>query len=413
MRKFIKDVPVKSIFNLFLVRGSIYLFPFITLPVITRSLGVTQFGILSIFLAAQQYLTMLVEYGFTLTGARDISRESYKEVENKILSEIVICRFLIFLFCSVLVIGAYLILPEYGLTGCYLILLLTVLTSVLNQTHFFIGKERTGFIVISTSITRVISILLVIVFVSSKQDIYIAMLAYSMNVALPNILSTCYLKFSLKYKIFNKIPWGDVLLRFKNGFDIFISNVFTNIYSTLTLIYLGSARGPTETGYYSSADKLKAAAQGVLSPVAQAFFPRVSKRQGHEFYQLWKKSTLILVIFSIFIVLCLLLFSQFIYKIFLGAQYITGLPIYNILSLSIISISFGIGYAQNLYLTQGKTKLLRTIYFVVSILHLVHMPVLVHFFGAIGAALSVLITESLASLLMYSFRKKCFSWNQN
>lgn len=413
MRKFIKDVPLKSIFHLFLVRGSIYLFPFITLPVITRGLGVTQFGILSIFLAAQQYLIMLVEYGFTLTGARDISRSSDKNDENNILSEILACRFLIFIFSSMLVFATYLFLPEYGYAGCYLILLFTVLSSVCNQTHFFIGKERTGFIVISTSVTRVVSILIVIFFVKDKEDIYIAMLAYSMNVALPNIVSTIYLKYSLNYKTFRKTSLDRILSRFRSGFDIFISNVFTNVYSTLTLIYLGSVRGPTETGYYSSADKLKAAAQGILSPIAQAFFPRVSKKEGREFYILWRKSTFILVGFSLFIVVGLLLFSQLIYKIFLGEQYLAGLPIYYILSFSIISISFGIAYAQNLYLTQGKTKLLRVIYFSVSILHMVHMPILVHYYGAIGAALSVLITESLASLLMFSFRKKCFTWSQN
>ncbi|PEG63192.1 oligosaccharide flippase family protein, partial [Lelliottia amnigena] len=74
MFKSFNDVPIKSIVHLFMVRGSLYLFPFITLPIITRSLGVTQFGILSLFLAGQQYLIMLIEYGFTLTGARDISR---------------------------------------------------------------------------------------------------------------------------------------------------------------------------------------------------------------------------------------------------------------------------------------------------------------------------------------------------
>lgn len=413
MLKIIKDVPVKSIFHLFLVRGSIYLFPFITLPVITRSLGVSQFGILSIFLAAQQYLIMLVEYGFTLTGARDIARASSRIDESVILSEIFACRALIFLFCVLAVGVSYTILPEYGYAGCYLILLLSVMSSIFNQTHFFIGKERTGFIVFSTSLTRVLSILIVVIFVREKSDIYIAMLAYSMNVALPNVLSSFYLRYTLKYRNTCELSWVKIKARFKSGFDIFISNVFTNIYSTMTLMYLGSARGSTETGYYSSADKLKAAAQGILSPIAQAFFPRISKKEGDEFYQLWRKSTLIIVSFALCIVAGLLVFSQLIYKIFLGEKYLSGIPIYYILSLSIISISFGIAYAQNLYLTQGQTKLLRMIYLIVSILHLLHMPVLVHFYGAIGAALSVLITESLASFLMFCFRKKCLRWSQN
>ncbi len=411
MLKIIKDVPIRSIFHLFIVRGSLYLFPFITLPIITRSLGVTQFGILSLFLAGQQYLIMLIEYGFTLTGARDVARVSAKEKETIILQEIVACRAWIFIGCCLILFCAYLIFPIN--IGCYAIVLVAVACSVLNQTHFFIGKEKTGFIVISTAITRVISILMVVFFVDSKSDLYIAMLAYSMNSALPNVLSFLYLNYGLNYNILKRVKSPQLALRYKSGFDIFISNVFTNIYSTFTLMYLGTAKGATETGYYSSAEKLKSAAQGILSPIAQAFFPRISKKNGLEFYYLWRKSTFILVGFSILIVATLMLFSKLVYSIFLGEQYIAGISIYYILLMSIISISFGIAYAQNLYLTQGKTKLLRTIYFVVSLLHLCHMPILVHFYGALGAASSVLITESLASLLMFSFRKKCYTWSQN
>ncbi|MGS3142949.1 oligosaccharide flippase family protein [Aeromonas sanarellii] len=411
MLKILQDIPIKSIFHLFLVRGSIYLFPFITLPIVTRSFDVAQFGILSLFLAAQQYLIMIVEYGFTLTGSRDVARISAKSEEVKVLSEIMTCRMLIFLLCIPIIISVYFILQVNGYLGCYIILFFTVTSSILNQTHFFIGKERTGFIVISTSISRILSILIVVLFVRDNDDIHIAMLAYSINVALPNILSSLYLRFYLKYKFSSELSWNVIYLRFTTGFDIFISNIFTNIYSTLTLMYLGSVKGPTETGYYSSAEKLKAAAQGAIAPIAQAFFPRIAKKNGSEFYILWRKSTFILVSVSICIVAFLLVFSQLVYKLLLGSQYISGIQIYYILLFSIISVSFGVAYAQNLYLTQGQTKLLRTIYFFVSILHLIHMPVLVHYYGAIGAALSVLFTESLASLLMFTFRKNCFTWS--
>ncbi|WP_429126814.1 oligosaccharide flippase family protein [Aeromonas media] len=411
MLKILQDVPIRSIFHLFLVRGSVYLFPFITLPIVTRSFDVAQFGIFSLFLAAQQYFIMIVEYGFTLTGSRDVARISAKSEEIKILSEIMTCRMLIFLLCTPIIIGVYFILQVNGYLGCYVILFFTIASSILNQTHFFIGKEKTGFIVISTSISRILSILIVVLFVRDNGDMHIAMLAYSINVALPNLLSSLYLRFYLKYKFSGEFSWKNIYWRFKVGFDIFISNIFTNIYTTLTLMYLGSVKGPIETGYYSSAEKLKAAAQGAIAPIAQAFFPRIAKKNGAEFYILWRKSTIILVSVSVCIVALLLVFSQLVYKLLLGSQYIAGIQIYYVLLFSIISVSFGVAYAQNLYLTQGQTKLLRAIYFFVSILHLIHMPVLVHFYGAIGAALSVLFTESLASLLMFTFRKRCFTWS--
>lgn len=411
MKKFISDVPVKAIMHLFLVRGSIYLFPFITLPIITRSLGVSQFGILSVFLAAQQYLIMLVEYGFTLTGSRDIARE--KNNSDKILTEIVACRFLIAAGCGLIILSVYFLKNFDVYSSCFLILFLTVMSAVFNQTHYFIGKEKTEFIVISSAITRVISIVFVIFLVKSRGDLIIALAAYSINVALPNILSSAYLFYEKRFFKKKLVTFAGIAERFKSGFDIFISNVFTNIYSSLTLIYLGNAKGAIETGYYSSADKLKAAAQGILSPMAQAFFPRISKKNGVEFFKIWKKSSFILVISAFMLVAALILFSKQIYDVFLGSQFINGINAYYLLIFSIISISFGIAFAQNLYLVSGKTKLLRKIYFTVSVLHLAHMPVLVHYFDATGAALSVLITESLASLLMFWFRKICYTWSEN
>lgn len=139
-----KDVPIRSIVHLFLVRGSIYLFPFITLPIITRSLGVTQFGVLSIFLALQQYFIMLVEYGFTLTGSRDIARVKIKSEEQKIISEVVACRLIIFLMSAILLYAIYLLSPIYKSSICYIIVVISVMSSVFNQTHFFIGKEKPG-----------------------------------------------------------------------------------------------------------------------------------------------------------------------------------------------------------------------------------------------------------------------------
>lgn len=409
----LKDVPLKSILHLFIVKGSVYLFPFITLPIISRSFDVAQFGIFSLFLAAQQYLIMIVEYGFTLTGSRDIARLSMKSEEGKVLNEIVMCRIIIFLLCIPIMAVAYFSLQDYGYLGGYVIIFITVMSATLNQTHYFIGKENTGFIVIVSSLTRVLSISIVVINVRSGSDFYIAMLAHSINIALPNVLSFIYVYGYSKHGLIGVPTKTNILYRFSSSWDIFISNVFTNVYGTLTLIYLGMAKGAIEVGYYSSAEKLKAAAQGALSPIAQAFFPRIAKKSGLEFHRLWLKSTIFLVGISIFLVILLLVFGEQVYKILLGSDFHSGIYIYYVLMLSIISISLGVAYGQNLYLVQGHTKLLRSIYISVSLLHIIYMPVLVHLFNGLGAALSVLLTESFASLLMFYFRKKTIIGGSN
>jgi PST family polysaccharide transporter len=78
--------------------------PLLTLPYITRILGDSQYGVFSKTFNYITYFQALVEYGFTLAGARKISLCNTKEERDKIFSSITYSKMLLTLF-SLVVVG--------------------------------------------------------------------------------------------------------------------------------------------------------------------------------------------------------------------------------------------------------------------------------------------------------------------
>ena len=79
----------KIIYNtsmLYLLNIAKILFPLITLPYLTRVLSVTWYGVVAYVKAVMQYMQLIVDFGFLLSGTKDIVLAG--EDQNKINHEI-------------------------------------------------------------------------------------------------------------------------------------------------------------------------------------------------------------------------------------------------------------------------------------------------------------------------------------
>ncbi|MBD4005361.1 oligosaccharide flippase family protein, partial [Xanthomonas citri pv. citri] len=60
------------------------------------------------------------------------------------------------------------------------------------------------------------------------------------------------------------------------GFHVFISTSAISLYSTGIVIILGFISGPTSVGNFNAANTIRNALQGLLNPITQAIYPRIS-----------------------------------------------------------------------------------------------------------------------------------------
>ena len=110
MRNFVSKLFMISLFrgivSFYLIRVITLIFPIIVIPYLARSLNQQCFGVLLYALSIGTALSLLIDYGYVLSGPRDVSRCRSEPLRlNQIASEImaskivlIVVSFLIALF---------------------------------------------------------------------------------------------------------------------------------------------------------------------------------------------------------------------------------------------------------------------------------------------------------------------------
>ena len=137
--------------------------------------------------------------------------------------------------------------------------------------------------------------------------------------------------------------------RFSEGWHIIISSVATNLCAASCLFVVGLCTNNVVVGYFGAADKLLTAVKGLISPIAQCIYPRVSaianesKERALAFLH---KSLLWMGGVALAASLCLFVFAGPVVHLILGDKFAQATSIVRIMSLipffSALSNVFGV-----------------------------------------------------------------------
>src|SRR5687768_14916650 len=88
---------VKNVFSLGLVQVANYVFPFITVPIVSRIIGPDKFGVINFAAAFMTYFTLLINFGFDLSATRALAANRHSpEERNKIFNQVVLAKIILF-----------------------------------------------------------------------------------------------------------------------------------------------------------------------------------------------------------------------------------------------------------------------------------------------------------------------------
>lgn len=137
---------------------------------------------------------------------------------------------------------------------------------------------------------------------------------------------------------------------------VFLSLAATSVYTYFNVILLSFYAGDYVVANFNAADKLRMAAQGLLIPIGQAVFPRLSKLEGYEYSSKLKIYAIRYAIFGVCISAGLVFLGPMLTTIYLGKEYsLSGEYLQSMFLLpAIISISTIL--SQWMLIPQGKEK---------------------------------------------------------
>lgn len=235
--------------------------PFITAPYVSRVLGAEGIGIQS-YTASVQYIFLLIASLGTLSyGSREISmhRDDVNE-RSKLFWEIelmVICTTGIALFGWVFLC---LFSPRYKIFYC--VLSIGIFANMFDITWFFNGIEQFKLTVIRNSAFKIIGIVLLFIFIKSKDDLLLYIFITAFTSLLSNVSLWPYMKRYVVKVDFRKLSFKR---HFKETLVYFIPTIATSVYTVLDKTLLGLITSDVaQNGYYQQAEKIINLAKSVV-----------------------------------------------------------------------------------------------------------------------------------------------------
>lgn len=396
-----------------ILQGLNYLAPLLVWPYLMTVLGAEQFGCISFAIAANQYLMIIVDFGFNFSSTKEIAlAKGNQESINRLFSETLVAKLLLLAgaFVLLLVIVAIPKFRIYAQTS--LILFSMVVCSALTSVWLFQGLGKIRIVSIINCVSKIAILPLTFVLVRTSNDTLVAAYILGGVYVVSAILSLLLVRLQRLARLV-AITWSGIKAILKDSFPIFVSNAASSIYAMLFVVILGYFALPDEVGKYAAAEKLmRMACYAVWLPVSQAFFPKICQTAGHnraETRRTLRRLFVIMTAAMLFIGGILFFFARPLSE-WLGRDYVGFEPIAKILSIVPLFVAVGGVAGQLGLLTMGNErdkKHFQNIYLSAAGLSVVLTFALVPHFQAIGAGIALLLTECFVCVGMLVGLKKC------
>ena len=408
-----KTVKRNYIYNLIYQIVAIIL-PFITTPYVSRVLGVTNVGIYGYTLSISAYFILFGSLGTALYGQREIAYEqNNKQKYSQTFIEIIILR--IITMSSISLLLFYLLFCKTGEYNNYFkILILELIATTLDISWFFQGLEEFKKTVTRNLIVKIISVILIFVFVKTKKDLNIYFLIYTMSILIGNLSLWLYLPDFLTIKNIKKI---NLKKHFKSTIVLFIPQIAIQIYTILDKTMLGTIIiDKAEVGYYTQAEKMIKLMLTVITSLGTVMLPRIASNFAKgdiEKIKIYIKRAFNLVFLISFpMIIGIISVSYIFVPWFFGKGYDKVIPVMCILTPILLFIGMSNVIGMQYLLPTKKQKEYTYSVIIGAIVNFLINLILIPRYGAIGAAIGTIIAEATVTAAQISYTKKYIDYKK-
>jgi polysaccharide transporter, PST family len=393
-----------NIGSLYLLQGLNYVIPMAVLPYLVRTLGMEEYGLVAFAQSFAQYFNILTDYGFNFSATRSIAQN--RDDAEKI-SEIFCSVFLIKISLTVIGLIALLLLlilvprMRHDWT-IYMFAFVAVIGNVIFPVWLFQGIEKMRYISVISGTTKIISALLLFIYVHGPADGLLAVAIQSAGMVLAGVIGivVCLrtIHLDLQWPSRESLKTCSV-----DGWHLFVSTASVSLYTNSNVFLVGLLAGNIQAGYFSAAEKLIRAISGLIGPINQSAFPyinslaRTSSQAALSFIAHCLKWMSALTLAPVIILFFL---APQVAVMFFGHTALGAVPIMRWIAPLpfLIAVSNVLGIQTMLVF--GLDKQFSRILISAGIVNILLGAPLIIWLGAIGAGISVLVTETLVTSAM-------------
>lgn len=396
-----KSIKINAILNG--LRSALNLiFPLITFPYVSKILSVDGMGIYNFSNTYINYFALLAGLGVSTYAVREGAK--YRDNREKIsgfASEVftinvisTIAAYLL-LFCSLVIFNNL-----YKYVTCILIFSLQLLFNTIGTEWVYNIYEDYSYITIRSIVFKIISIVLLFVFVRNSTDyLWYAGITVFASVG-SNLLNYINAKKIIDIKLTKNVKWRYHL---RPILVIFASSVAITLYVSSDTTILGLLKGDYAVGIYGVAVKIYSIASGLISGLLVVTIPRLAmllgKRKIKEYKLILGKVISSVSILVLPVAVGLIMLSKEAILIIAGKKYLSSILSLQIITSAFIFSNYGMIFNECILIPAKREN--KSLYntLITGIINVILNFILIPIWSYDGAALSTVIAELMVMVL--------------
>lgn len=401
-----KKVVASNFLSLLVLQGATYILPLIIIPYMVRVLGAEKFGLIMFAQSLNLFLTVFVDFGFNLSGTREISiARKDKPRLSQIFIAIMCIKVVLTLIGFIILWSVVTMFTRFSIdSSIYLLSFGVVIGQALFPVWFFQGIEKMRFVTLINILAKIIFTLLVFVLIKEEEDYIFVPIYNSLGFIVAGVIG---LFLCFRYIEFKRPSFSLMKRLFIDSFSLFVANFASSLYTASNVFILGLFTSNVMVGVYSSMEKLVIAVKNIYIPLYQALFPWIARQLESKKADIIKKLMPFVFLVGLTMSIIILIFADKILYVIYDNDLISD---YSIIFkiLSFISLFSGMNMLFNmLYFPSIKRyKVRMNILIAGGLFNIVMSLIFVQFFKIYATAMIVLTTELLLLLMGYYYYQK-------
>lgn len=270
-----KNKIVQNTAMLYIMNIAKMIFPLIILPYLTRVLSVSGYGVVAYVKAIMSYMQLIVDFGFLLSGTKDIvmagedQNEINRQVGNIFCARVLLAISAFVILCCII---PFIEILRNNILFTILSYLVVFLTCFLMD-FYFRGIERMEIITIRFVVMKGIATALTFFVVKSDEDLIWIPILDIIGSFIALILVWVELhKLDVKIR-----PSGikNIIVKIKESAIYFFSDMATTAFNALNTVLIGIYIDPVGVAYWSICMQLVSAVQSLYTPITSGIYPHM------------------------------------------------------------------------------------------------------------------------------------------
>lgn len=384
------------------------LLPFITIPYISRIFTPEEIGIYSLTYSTAQLFLIIGMFAVGSYGVKQIAANRDDKIKlNEKFYEIRCMQKLTMLSSLILYILLFMLFFKSKYKIMYVIQSLYLVSGLIDISWLFMGLEDFKKTITRNIIVKLVSLGLIFALVKKSSDLWLYALILALSILLGNLSMWIYKSKLVDEPICKNRNLKTNLLV---AFSLLIPQIAFQIYTSFDRTVLGMVSSINEVGMYEQSQKIVRMAVGIVTSLGIVMLPRITNmisnnNRKKEINKLLKNSLNLTLFISLGCTFGLVSINKNFVPWFYGKEYLEVSLLLNITSIVCVLTAIG-GFLSNQYaIPKGNKKAYMIPVVSAAIVSMVLTAILGNKYGAIGACISIVITESIALLLRLVYLK--------